>query len=190
MPRYATMKPCIWKNSAHGFWEMLSWIALGCLIGAVALLALLSVVDLRRRILPNEMVVGFGTLGIVFHLTTLAQFLTVEEVFLGGIIGFLALYLIRYIANRTYGQDALGLGDVKLMGAGGVWLGPDTVMFAMAAGAMAALLHGLFFAVLQARRTGNSPDFLNLQIPAGPGFAVGIIIGGIIQFWSFRVAMP
>lgn len=168
---------------------MLSWIALGCLIGAVALLAMLSLVDIRHRILPNEMVAGFATLGMVFHLTTLGAFVSVEGILLGGVIGFLALYLIRYVANKAYGQDALGLGDVKLIGAGGVWLGPDTVMLAMAAGAMAALLHGLGSAVWEGRRSGTIPDFLNLKIPAGPGFAIGIVIGGIVKFWSFRVPL-
>lgn len=167
---------------------MLSWIALGCLTGAVALLAMLSLIDVRHRILPNEMVAGFATLGMVFHLTTLAEFVSVEEMALGGAIGFLALYLIRYAANKAYGQDALGLGDVKLIGAGGIWLGPDTIMLALAAGALAALLHGVGYAVWQGCRNGARPDLLNLQIPAGPGFAAGIIIGGIVRFWSFRLA--
>jgi leader peptidase (prepilin peptidase)/N-methyltransferase len=88
-----------------------------------------------------------------------------------------------------YGQDALGLGDVKLIGAGGLWLGADTIMLAMALGAMAAVVHGFFYGVLQARRTGRKPDFLNLQIPAGPGFAAGLIISGMIEFWTFRIAV-
>jgi len=168
---------------------MLSWIALTCLMGGIVLLGMLSAVDMKTRLLPNEMVTGFATLGIVFHLTTLAQFVSVENIALGGAVGFLALFLIRVVANKAYGQDALGLGDVKLMGAGGIWLGPDAIMLAMAAGATAALLHGVFVALGKARKTGSGPDFVNLQIPAGPGFAVGLIIGGIFVFWNFRVQM-
>lgn len=168
---------------------MLSWIALSCLIGAVALLTSLSLIDMRTRLLPNEMVLGFATLGIVFHLTTLAQFVTPVHVVLGGVVGFTAMYLIRAVANRFYEQDALGLGDVKLIGAGGLWLGADTIMLGMALGAMAAVLHGLFYGIFESYRTGRKADFLNLQIPAGPGFAIGLIICGIIQFWSFRVHM-
>lgn len=168
---------------------MLSWIALSCLIGAVALLTGLSIIDMKTRLLPNEMVLGFATLGIVFHLTTLAQFVSPQHIALGGFIGFTAMYLIRAVANRFYEQDALGLGDVKLIGAGGLWLGGDTIMLAMALGAMAAVAHGLFYGLLQARKTGRKPDFINLQIPAGPGFAAGLIICGLIEFWTFRVHM-
>ena len=168
---------------------MLSWIALSCLVGAVILLGMLSAIDIKTRLLPNEMVAGFATLGAVFHLTTLAQFVPIQDILLGGAIGFLALYLIRVAANRVYGQDALGLGDVKLIGAGGFWLGPDAIMLAMAAGAMAALLHGVGYALKEAKKTKKRPDFVNLKIPAGPGFAVGLIIGGIVKFWSFRVHM-
>ena len=168
---------------------MLSWIALGCLVGAVILLGMLSAIDIKKRLLPNEMVTGFATLGMVFHLTTLANFVSVPEILLGGSGGFIVMYIIRAVASKIYGQDALGLGDVKLIGAGGVWLGPDTVMLAIAVGALAALVHGVFFALIESTKTRKKPDFVNLQIPAGPGFAVGLILCGILEFWSFRVQM-
>lgn len=162
---------------------------MGCLIGAVILLGMLAATDIKTRLLPNEMVTGFATLGMVFHLTTLANFVPVENIAIGGAGGFLALYIIRAVANKAYGQDALGLGDVKLIGAGGIWLGPDAIMLAMAVGALAALIHGAAYALVDARKNKRKPDLMNLQIPAGPGFAVGIIICGIIQFWAFRIQM-
>lgn len=164
---------------------MLDWIAIFCLCGAVILLAALSEVDLRERLLPNEMVLGFATLGIVFHLTTMARFIAPADVLIGGIAGFGMLYLIRAAANYWYKADALGLGDVKLMGAGGLWLGPDGIMLAMTLGATAGLIHGLIHALRIARRTGTRPDFSHLQIPAGPGFAIGLILAGIYQFRHF-----
>lgn len=165
---------------------MLEWIAFLCLSGAVAMLVSLSVVDMRTRLLPNEMVLGLATLACIFHLTTLAQFVPVLHIFLGGAVGFGSLYLIRAVANHLYKADALGLGDVKLMGAGGLWLGPDAIMLAMAAGATAGLVHGLAYALMIARRTGARPDFSHLQIPAGPGFATGLILVGIYKFWTFN----
>jgi leader peptidase (prepilin peptidase) / N-methyltransferase len=168
---------------------MLSWIALACLIGAILLLIALSVIDIKTRLLPNEMVAGFATLGFVFHLTTLAAFSTVPEIFLGGFIGFAAMYLIRYIANRFYEQDALGLGDVKLIGAGGIWLGPDSIMLAMALGAVAAMIHGFIYGLWDAKKNNTKLDLARLQIPAGPGFAVGIILVALLEFQGFRVSL-
>lgn len=168
---------------------ILDWIALACLCGAVVLLIALSVVDLKTRLLPNEMVLGFATLGIVFHLTRLDASISVETVFLdlflGGFIGFATMYLVRFFANRIYQTDALGLGDVKLIGAGGLWLGADAIMLAMSAGAMAGLIHGLFIALKIAKDTNTKPDFSRLQIPAGPGFATGLVLVGIYKFWGF-----
>jgi len=166
---------------------MLSWIALLCLLGALALLLLLAIIDLKTRLLPNEMVLGFATLGIVFHLTTMAAFLSPLDIILGGIIGFSTLYLIRAVANHIYRRDALGLGDVKLIGAAGIWLGPEMVMMAMSVGAMAALLHGVGYAFWHARRTGSPVHFSTLQIPAGPGFAFGIIATSIYAFHRFSI---
>ena len=161
---------------------MLTGIAIVSLLGALVLLIALSIVDLRTRLLPNEMVLGLATLGFVFHLTTLAAFLPPTNIALGGIVGFLSLYLIRAGANYIYQDDALGLGDVKLMGAGGIWLGPDMIMIAMSIGAMASLFHGFFTELYLARKHGRKTDFARLQIPAGPGFATGIVLAGAFKF--------
>ncbi len=165
---------------------MLDWIALGCLCGAFILLVALAVIDVKTRLLPNEMVAGFATLGIVFHLTTLATFVPLANIALGGMAGFGILYLIRAAANYAYQADALGLGDVKLMGAGGIWLGPDGILLAMTVGALAGLAHGAAVGCYQAYKTGNAPDFNRMEVPAGPGFAIGLIAAGIYQFRSFN----
>ncbi len=99
-------------------------IACACLIFAGLLLVILSVIDLRVRLLPNIYVLPLALLGVVFHLTTSFDFLSSpHDMIAGGIIGFMILFLLRLAGNHYYGQDTLGLVDVKLMGAGGLWLG-------------------------------------------------------------------
>ena len=49
---------------------MHSWPAFACLAFALVLLAWLSVIDLRVRLLPNELVAGVALLGILFHVLT------------------------------------------------------------------------------------------------------------------------
>lgn len=164
---------------------MLGWIALICLVGALIVLIALAVVDLKTKLLPNEMVLGFATLGIIFHLTTMAEYIAITDIALGGLLGFATLYVLRAVANRIYNADALGLGDVKLMGAAGLWLGPDMVMLSMSLGAMASLSHGFFYGLYLAKKHKTKPQFSTLQIPAGPGFAIGIIATGIYKFWTF-----
>lgn len=165
---------------------MLSWVAMACLCGGFGMLTLLSAVDLKTRLLPNEMVLGFATLGIVFHLTTLAKFVEPIDIFVGFSVGFASLYVLRAIANRFYKSDALGLGDVKLMGAGGIWLGSEGIMLAMALGALAGMIHGIGYALYESHVNGTKFNLSRLQIPAGPGFAVGIIIVAMYLFRDFN----
>lgn len=162
---------------------MASPIALLCIITALGLLITLAVVDLRTRLLPNVMVAPFATIGIVFHVITEFAYLPVMQVILGGLLGFCSLFAIRAVANYFYKADTLGLGDVKLMGAGGLWLGPDMVMVALMAGSVAALAHGAGYVIWRRVRHKDRISFARLQLPAGPGFAVGLVVAGA---WMFR----
>lgn len=163
---------------------MLEIIALLCLAGALVILYILSVIDLRDRLLPNELVMGFMSLGLVFHLATLLHYNSFTDMALGAFIGGGILYLIRGTANAYYKGDTLGLGDVKLLGAAGIWLGPESILIAMTIGAFAGFLHGMAIALHTVGNAKVGMDLRKLSIPAGPGFAVGIVITGIMRFWN------
>ncbi len=83
---------------------------------------------------------------------------------------------------RFYGPNALGLGDVKLMAAAGLWLGPVAISTALVAGALAGIMHGLFVGLQRQIKTGVRTDFTRLLIPAGPGFIAGIMIAAGFHF--------
>ena len=164
---------------------MLEVVALLSIIGAVILLLVLSVIDLRTRLLPNELVAGFALSGVIFHLTTLNEFASWYEMAVGAAIGSGILYAIRFVSNRLYKQDTLGLGDVKLMGAAGLWLGSHYILPALVVGSLAGVVHGLGVALYIWMRTKSFPSMKHLSLPAGPGFAIGIVIVGIFEFWIF-----
>ncbi|MCF8495336.1 MAG: A24 family peptidase [Alphaproteobacteria bacterium] len=164
---------------------MLEIISIFSLAAGLAVLAVLSVIDLRVRLLPNEWVLAFACLGLIFHVSTVFSFLSLEQSALGAIIGGGILYLIRGIANMATGEDSLGLGDVKLMAAAGVWLGPHHILFALTLGAIAGILHGLGMAAHDWRLTGRFPNLGTLSLPGGPGFAVGIVLSAVLAFRTF-----
>ena len=164
---------------------MLDIIAVLCLIGALSLLLILSIIDLKTYLLPNVLVAPFAVLAPVFHWSTGFYYLNIQQILLGGIVGFLVLYGIRAAGNKYYGQDSLGLGDVKLLGAAGLWLGLEGGLFAMSVGAFAGLLHGIGYALIKKIKTGQPLSLARLTIPAGPGFAVGIILIGSWMFKGF-----
>ena len=164
---------------------MLPSIAILCLAAAVILLAILSLIDLRVRLLPNVYVLPFALTGIIFHAATQTAFLSVGDIAAGAATGFLLLYLLRAAANWYYQQDALGLGDVKLMGAAGIWLGLDGILFALTLGALAGVVHGLGYAAYTSIKHKTPFTLSRLEIPAGPGFAVGIVGVGVWLYGPF-----
>lgn len=161
---------------------MQDFIAILCLIGAAGVLIRLSVIDLKIRLLPNRLVLAFALLAIPFHAALWGQTLSFTEIIVGATLGFGILYGIRLVANAVYQQDTLGLGDVKLMGAAGLWLGPEGILMALSLGALFGMLHGLIVGLYQARKTGTKLNLNRLEVPAGPGFALGIVAMALYQY--------
>lgn len=156
-----------------------------CIAAALALLLILSIIDLKILILPDELNFSLGVAGILFHLSAGMPFFGWTDMILGAAIGGGMLYVIRFFANKAYQKDTLGLGDVKLLTAAGIWLGPETILIAITLGAFAGLLHGLAYAGWLAAKTKQKISVNELTIPAGPGFAIGIILGGAYLLGPF-----
>ncbi len=150
------------------------------------LLYALSVFELKKRALPGEMVLGFATTGLVFHLTTLAQFVPIPNIVLGGFAGFFALCVLRFIVNRIFREKILQWRDAGLMGGAGIWLGFDGLMLALAAGTSLVLIHGLVHGIWTMRQTGAT-GLDRFKVPVVPGFAAGILLAGTLQFWHFSL---
>ncbi|PZO87710.1 MAG: prepilin peptidase [Micavibrio aeruginosavorus] len=153
---------------------MIEYIPLFCLAASIVLLVWMSLIDLKHWILPDELNAALGITGIIFHVTTAYRFVDMEGMLAGAAIGAGLLLLIRFFANRHYGRDALGLGDVKLLGAAGLWLGFEGTINALTLGAFAGLLHGVAYAAFLSVKTRSPFTIRELAIPAGPGFAIGI----------------
>ncbi len=146
------------------------------LLAALVTLIALSVIDLRTLLLPNKGVASFAALGVAFHFSVYGLGLGWADMGLGALMGGGILLAIRTISNYFYEEDALGLGDVKLLAAAGIWLGPHHVLLALILGALAGIAHGviiMLYAKLRAQSTTSIKDF---SLPAGPGFAVGIVV--------------
>lgn len=155
------------SESALYIGEFAAFLAI---IIAFMLLVILIKIDFRERLLPNKYVFPFAALGILFHALLSFQLLSVETVLFGGALGYGLLWLIRALGSWYYKQEALGLGDVKLMGAAGLWLGVEDLMLALTIGASLSIVHGVIYAILKKK------SLKRLEIPAGPGLIGGIMV--------------
>ena len=168
------------------------WLPCLCLTVAAVLLITLTIIDLKAWLLPNKYVFPFGALGIIFHALTSFTLMDGPNMFLGFIAGGGILLAIRTIANGIYKTDTLGLGDVKLMAAAGLWLGLNGAILSLILGASAGLAHGVIYWLHLNFYKKKKTGFRKLKMPAGPGFIAGIILAAFIpnlgiltKFWGY-----
>lgn len=122
-------------------------------IALLGVLSAISYVDFQEMRVPDWLTALLLAGGTAFWLVTARGSLPVQMT--AGIALAASLWLIRFGHFRMTGRIGLGLGDVKLAGAGAVWINPlllPLFVFAASAG-------GLLYAVLIARpgRDGRLP---------------------------------
>jgi len=162
------------------FWPSLAAVVI--LFLAIIILLWHCAIDLKLRLLPDELTAALIVLGLAFHWAAYPYAGTWQSVAMGGLLGGGTLWLVRAIANRLYGFETMGLGDVKLLLAFGVWLGPEGVLYALIGGAVAGVLHGVSMMMYDRIKTGSSAAFREMTVPAGPGFCVGALLAALWQF--------
>jgi len=112
------------------------------IVGVGLYTAVAAAIDLRMHRIPNYVTVPAALLGLAYH--TLAPSGWGPLVSLGGFAVGFALLLLPWLLGGG------GMGDVKLLAALGVWLGPKLILVAFAAStigaaamALAILLHSI-----------------------------------------------
>jgi len=160
-------------------------ISLLLLAIACGILVTLSIIDLKTWLLPDPLNLALAITGIFFHLVTHFEILPPQELIFGALVGAGLLYIIRMGGNAYYKQESLGLGDVKLLGAAGLWLGLEGTIIAIVLGAAAGVIHGLILAGVIAHKNKTSYSIQKLMLPAGPGFCAGILLSGAWLFCDY-----
>lgn len=163
---------------------MITIATITVLLAASALLMILAITDLKTMLLPNKYVSGLFLCGVLFHILTRFHFEEYISIAMGAICGAGLLFIVRAIANNICKKDTLGMGDIKLMGAAGIWLGAEDILLAITIGASAGLIHGMFYGLYLKKTFGQPLNLGHLKIPAGPGFIFGIVVVAVYKFQS------
>ena len=160
--------------AAIGFEGAEAWIAAGL---GWTLLALARI-DAAHGLLPDVLTLPLAAAGLAIAGLRDPGFL--PEAALGAALGFGALALIGWAYRRWRGRDGLGLGDAKLLGAGGAWLGAAALPLTVCLAATAALI-----AVLAARLAGRRLDEEG-AIPFGPFLCLAVWIVFLLREGMLR----
>lgn len=140
----------------------------GVLLGG-ALLAL-ALIDLRTMLLPDALTLPLCAAGLVLALAGVT--LPVRDALLGAGIGYAAIAGIVLLYRRLRGRDGMGLGDAKLLAAGGAWVGWQALPMVLLVAALGTL------AVVLVRTRGRAAR--DLAVPFGPGLAAGIWLAFVL----------
>lgn len=148
-------------------------VVLASVVLAAGLLSA-SVIDAMSYRLPDPINATLAIAGLVFG--ALSGWALAAQL-ASGAIGFAALWIVGEAYRRLRGRDGIGLGDAKLLGVAGIWLGVEALPTVLLAAAVGALVWVLIRAVL--RQTA----------PGGEWIAFGpFLAGGIWLVWTHGAA--
>ncbi|MBP7274777.1 MAG: prepilin peptidase [Kiritimatiellae bacterium] len=146
-----------------------------------------SGVDLRYYILPDRVTVGGILLGLLVSpwIPLLHGASTMREGFISSLtgfaVGFFGLWTVRWAGRMIFQKEAMGFGDVKLMGAVGALMGWPAVVFTVTVSSLFGSLVGLSL-ILAGKRKWQS------RLPFGPFIAAAAMLwalGGREAFFAY-----
>ena len=153
-----------------------------------AILVVLTVTDLRERILPDEVnFFGLGA-GLLFSFFTKSldgtalylanrwfefppppMALSVADALLGAAAGSGLLWIVAEGYFRIRGREGMGLGDVKMMAAIGAFLGLKRTMMTVLAGSLLGSVIGIFLIAI-------SKKGRDYELPFGTFLGAGALL--------------
>lgn len=150
------------------FFGILAFVALFCLVQ-------ISVADMRRRIIPDVYLWPFMLIGLVFACWGYGWWpISPHFAAAGAIIGYVLTFCLGMFfdfihRNNKNTYSSIGLGDVKLIAAGGIWLGIEYLGGALVCACLVGLIWGLWHK--------------QRYIPFGTFFGFGVIWSLIQMFF-------
>lgn len=129
-------------------WSCAAWYygptltALAAAIFGTILLGI-AVTDARHYLIPDEYTVGGLVMGLLLALRGGTGGL--GRAVLGGVVGFVLLYVVAVVGEKIFGKEAMGGGDIKMMAMVGTFVGWKGVLLTIFGG---SLLGTLVFAPL------------------------------------------
>ena len=144
----------------------------------IALMIVGSMIDFDHKLLPDFVTIGGMVLGLVWNLCV-CLLLGGQKVYwenfcivtgFGFVFGFGLLWLIRWLGSKAFKREAMGMGDVFLMGAVGALFGPVAVLVTLILSSVFGSIVGVGMVALSKTKFGKF-----VEIPYGPYICLGCL---------------
>ena len=146
---------------------------------AALLLLILSIffiiiffIDLKHFIIPNELTFPLMIIGFFKSFDpNLNQIIFPNYInsLIGGVFGFLIIWLIIFFYKKVRKKEGMGLGDAKLLAVIGFWFGWFSIPFTIFISSIVALIFVVPSLINKSRKMSS-------QIPFGPYIIIGCIL--------------
>ncbi len=138
------------------------------------------VIDYKQQIIPNRLNLTIFEVGIIFaFLYGLSDVAITINMLLGMLAGGGIFLLITLVGGLFYGKEAMGFGDVKLMGALGLFFGLSNIIVITL---MSFLIGAVLSIILLVSKIKKSSEY----IPFGPFIVIGTFISMYIPFEQIK----
>ena len=148
----------------------------------ISLMIVGSFIDFDHQLLPDFVTVGGMLLGLGVAALNTAFFMSFEDMAaidrfmplimsLSGLaLGFGLLWLIRWLGGKAFGREAMGMGDVLLLGAVGALFGPVAALVTLILSSVFGSLVGFAMILAAKAKLGRFT-----AIPYGPYICLGCL---------------
>ena len=129
-------------------------------------------IDLKHFIIPNELTFPLMLIGFVKSFEpNLNQTIFPNYInsLIGGVFGYLIIWLIIFFYKKVRNKEGMGLGDAKLMAVVGFWFGWASIPFTIFISSFVALNFSIPSLIKKNKNMAT-------QIPFGPYIIIGCII--------------
>lgn len=134
------------------------------------------VIDYRLQIIPNRLNLTLFEIGLVFvFIYGISNIAISINMILGMLVGGGIFLIITLVGGLLYGKEAMGLGDVKFMGALGLFFGLENIV-------VIALVSFLIGAVLSIVLLVTKIKKTDEYIPFGPFIVISTFITMFVPF--------
>src|SRR5690606_32714630 len=155
---------CAWR---FGF----GWQGFGAMLLTWYLIAL-SGIDLRTRLLPDQLTLPLMWLGLIASLDNL--YMPAKPALLGAVVGYVSLWSVCWLFKQLTGKEGMGHGDFKLLAALGAWCGLKGILPIILLSTVVGAVVGSAWLAYKGRDRAT-------PIPFGPYLAIA---GWIFFFWG------